>query len=1386
MTAGNLIPRTCTEVATGDTLRVSPEGSQPLSAFRDVPAYVLLGEPGAGKTTEFDRECEALGDQAEQVAARRFANADIAGRPEWRDKVLFIDGLDETRAGGRAGTKTLDQSVAKLEQLGSPRFRISCRSADWLGPVDRSPLADVSPDKRIVTLQLDPLHRLDVHAYLEKLPEVDATDFISKAEARGLGSMMNSPLSLQMLVDTTGSEGWPSTRREALEGYCLKLAQELREDHPRAAQTLPSEKVLTAAGRLCAIQLISGKDGFALGSTTAKTDFIPIGDITEIPTPTGLDTRDVLATSLFVPVAENCHAPKHRQIAEYLAARYIAGLLETRTIPLGRVLTALTSLIDDRVVTDLRGLSAWLGALSKTARFELARRDPVAMGLYGDIPEWLVGDRRLLLKNLVSQVTPRELRGLRRFDSTERRYRDATAWSFRSLCKPDMADTMTAYLDSQRAATLPDHILELLLRSLAEIEDGWRDRLHTLVPHVRRLALDTTTAPDARLAALLAYARIEPSPTEVEATLRDALEAVRDGRFADPDDKTAGSLLRLLYPHAIGPDRIWEYASLMRRGSTGEGWYFWRYVLCDETPTGKLANLLDNFADDAERLWPIVSSAVAEEVLEKLLVRALREFDHLADPERLYRWIAAVAPAGFRTDPGKKARVREWLRNNGVITKRLLRVGIARPADTGTRTRDLVLTRELLLAAGPPDFVEWCAQQARVHAASDWNVACAFANAPLRYRFPPGETDEELIERLKSALANDPQLLDHLNEYLTPSPAQLEYQEEERLYQHELADIKARHEKERQQRQHGWRDFLQKSRDDLAKNRFSAQNLHTLALAYFGRFEGLVDLEQSQDRVAELIGDNSELLNASIAALRDAPLRDDLRSLERAVAESRRDWLTYPVLAGLAIRESAGTLDDTLLSDDIKRKAFAMYAAAVPLPTPEPAWPERWLRSHTSLLLEVLHKCSIAAVKRGDTHLSILDWLGEVDGLEDELRDFRIGLLRAISVRLPTAQLPLVDDLLVRVSEHPDTAPLKELVAQKLRSKSMTDAQRVRWMTVDALMNRGEALGSLDDFIGSNAKRARHLAKFLSDESSYPPSVLADRLLGDDPCATLHTLIGILGRHFPPHEIKSGEVISVGPAVICSDLVGNWIIELGGQPTEEAGAALEALIADKRLSDWNDRLGLARNRQRRLFRDASYAPMSVADVIGLLRNGPPANVADLAVLLDERLRDIGSHIRGDNSDPWRQFWADDQNAPPQKPKHEDSCRDALLSMLRNRLPAGVAAHPEPHFAADRRADICVASNDFSIPVEIKKNTHAELWTAIQDQLIAKYTTDPKTGGHGVYVVLWFGSEANGYPRHPTGGDRPRTPEELAHRLSESLSHEQRRTIRVVVLDVTKP
>ena len=131
-----IVPRTGTVIPLGDEKRDPTRDSRPLSEFRDAPAYVLLGDPGSGKTTAFKTECEAHGEEACMVDARDFLELSMKKHSEWRGKTLFIDGLDEVRAGVSNVRKPFDKLRKRLEKLGRPRFRLSCREADWLGDND--------------------------------------------------------------------------------------------------------------------------------------------------------------------------------------------------------------------------------------------------------------------------------------------------------------------------------------------------------------------------------------------------------------------------------------------------------------------------------------------------------------------------------------------------------------------------------------------------------------------------------------------------------------------------------------------------------------------------------------------------------------------------------------------------------------------------------------------------------------------------------------------------------------------------------------------------------------------------------------------------------------------------------------------------------------------------------------------------------------------------------------------------------------------------------------------------------------------------------------------------------------------------------------------------
>ena len=65
-----IVSRTCTEISTGNEDQHREKEPRPLEEFRDVPAYVLLGDPGAGKTTAFKTESKELREKAYLITAR--------------------------------------------------------------------------------------------------------------------------------------------------------------------------------------------------------------------------------------------------------------------------------------------------------------------------------------------------------------------------------------------------------------------------------------------------------------------------------------------------------------------------------------------------------------------------------------------------------------------------------------------------------------------------------------------------------------------------------------------------------------------------------------------------------------------------------------------------------------------------------------------------------------------------------------------------------------------------------------------------------------------------------------------------------------------------------------------------------------------------------------------------------------------------------------------------------------------------------------------------------------------------------------------------------------------------------------------------------------------
>ena len=357
--------------------------------------------------------------------------------------------------------------------------------------------------------------------------------------------------------------------------------------------------------------------------------------------------------------------------------------------------------------------------------------------------------------------------------------------------------------------------------------------------------------------------------------------------------------------------------------------------------------------------------------------------------------------------------------------------------------------------------------------------------------------------------------------------------------------------------------------------------------------------------------------------------------------------------------------------------------------------------------------------------------------------------------------------------QHADRMALQALLEERLSRKSLNLAQRIHWLAAGVIMAPGTYLEPLASLVEGKDDRIRKMASFFASDEILP--FLVESL----DARTLRSLVNLMGRTFDPVESTGW----VTPEMRAAEQVDRLIRRLASLTCVDAAQALDALVDDAALSKWRVLLERVRDQQRVIYRDTSYQHPDMVQIRETLSNRAPANAGDLAALLVDNLDALASRIRSSNTDDWHQYWNEDHYGRPLKPKHEDRCRDALLSSLRGHLSRhGVDAQPEGQYADDNRSDIRVSYGaEFNVPVEIKKDRHPKLWSALRDQLIARYVSDPTTGGHGIYLVFWFG---DGKIPPPPQGRLPTVPAELQQQLEEQLTEAEKRQIAVRVIDVS--
>ena len=1349
-----------------------------LADYRDAPAYVLLGEPGSGKTTAFEMECGADPEVGQPVSARDFAELDLTSHPEWRGKTLFIDGLDEMRTASGNWRRPLDAIRKRLERLGHPRFRLSCRAGEWLGEDDAAALRRLASYQRLVVLRLDPLDQGEVREILEdRVGPERADEFMSYAHEYGMYGFLHHPLQLELLVDAGIEDRGISSRCDLFQTACEAMVREGNPAHRAARRGVPSPtetELLSAAGRICAFSLLTDSSGWSVDPVQPACGYPSIREIENVDSSARPEELDgALRTRLFAMTSTGRFEPMHRQVAEFLGGRFLGGQVEGRNVSQAR-LRALMAGHDGTPAPSLRGLAAWIAVHSPAARPSLIRDDPVGVASYGDPSEFSREDQRQLLSNL--RVRAREI--------------DIWDWppsALPSLAAPGALPIVQDLISAPERDDATQSLAYLALQAMA-LTDG-----SSVPPDLRSSLLgavrDQRWWPGARAAALKAWiASSSADGRSIDEALQ-LLKEIEEDTFDDPRGSLTGLLLGFLYPRHVTPEDLWDYSQPVAPEPLGSGHLdFWLNELPRRSEEeGCLTEVLDSLCQWPDGRRKPIDDFCTCDGIARMLALALEQHGDDIETERLYAWLAMVLPlmpsksaleqrnrirlrfGAERPEEDIRSKTGAWLRDRPSTQEALMLEIVRRqdddeiivPADPVPPTGSLTLD-DVLAGAPAGDFAPWFLEQAVSLSESRRWLACHMLS-----RTGVGTTDGLAVEEVRARISGHLPLEEYLESLLAPVPRPNP--------RHPLVLERARKRQE-------WVDWVRQDADALGCGEGLPSVYYDIARACLGVDRSVGD-DTPEARVHSLFLGDEELSRVALNGLRRMARRTDLPTLDDLVRldqDGRISYFILPLLAGLEEEERTASRGRPRLKGDVLQRALGSFFLAIDYPGSDPAWYRRALHSDPVAVADAFVRVYGSRIRRSsgvDRHLRALT---HDESHAEAARAALPRLLKSFPAKATAEQAFFLDYLIPAALEHVDRDELASIVHRKLESASLRIGHRVRWLAIGMFLGDPLLVEQLDHFLsGGSDARVREFAAFLKVRA-------VSKRIRSLPGRWLAMLIRRLGGYFPPvvGGVPGYMSFEVDQALQTDGLIRTALDTLSYRHTPETTELLQALLDDEVLAAWREPISEASDAQRVVRLDAEFEPPAILDVASVLNDGHPASAADLAALAVDRILAIGEQVRDGDADLWRHFWSEGKHGKPKRPKIEPSCELALLAALRPQLPEGGRVESEARYAGNRRSDLQVSFGDFAVPVETKMSSSRDLWTGITAQLIPRYTRDPRSDGYGIYVVFWHGPE---HAKRPTPtGKPPRTADELQDRLIQQLTTEAQRKVSVIVLDVSPP
>ena len=1360
-----------------------------LQNFEAESAYILLGEPGMGKTTEFKEEASRIG-ASPPIPAYQFVTRNPEYTSEWQDSPLFIDGFDEVRVGGGDPREAMNKLINNLETLGKPQFRLSCRTIGWLEPSDRERLSTISDSKDIPVLLLNPLNYEDIRNITRNQ---NANAFIQQAHEHRMEAFLKNPQLLKVLIKSVENHGWSDSPTKTFKNACRNLIQERNSQHrdARSSNILPcNDVILNEACRLSALMLIVNKIGWSVDDTE-DSGMLSMRDVQT-------ENRDALDAAFRSGLFEGGltrRTPIHRLITEFLGARYLHQKIESG-LSFRRVL-ALIMGNDGVPFPDLRGLVAWLASFNPRIRETLIQTDPVTIALNGDVSSFSLGERRKLLEYLESSN-----------DLTFRWPSDAALgalvgyqgeliiWELTGLPNRSENRQMLVY-QLLRGFSQRYSEMAVIETQIPEVQ------LQTSRKNLLNMVYDPSWKDYIRCEALRAFSVIPVDKSVRKISFNEILSDLQQDLLSDDKNDLRGTILDLMYPSELASSDVWDYLVDGNIAYSHNVYLKFWYDLVNRSQENQIIELLDSLCDRASEVLPKLGNHRMSRIVLDLLARGLNFFGDKLDVTDLYRWFKLVEfdvqtsqlisrgssiRSGSWSDKANIA-IRKWLSEHEIIQRDLIEHYLL--SRESKISSNLMIGMKFVGPNPPIGFRLWCLTRST----KLWETHPIVAKrlAEWSVRIVRGWEDPLTDKKIEQIVADIP----NMNQWNRKRLKDREHSEQEQAeYSNEIAKIR---DIPREKRLKKVEDIRQQ-KSELTTGNCSPQLLHDLASIYFdGR---AMDDRQPKRHLESYLGGDKSLVEAVMSGFKCLLKRDAVPDLDQIAELHQNNKISFFALPFLAAMEEQGDSIMDSLSESEKRKALGFYhltdRPTVPVihrgENPDalltfyenyhPMWYEKALRHYPEAVSDSLIAIHNACV---NAKLPLSSYLYEMidNQAYSQVAQLAVkNMFSAFPTRCTERQLESLRVVLwsAILANAMTTEELRKIVLKRLHRKNMDIAQRAQWLCTGVYVAKEHCLVLLEEFLSTGQEsRLRRVLSFLVPYGQKLIFQNIDEWSSEE----MSRLIIIIGKRVSRPDFREGAHLLSKEEINSNkfqSLLATFLQEFLKRDDDTTMDALNSLVTNPDLSSWRQEIMRSQQEWNRNRRIANRSDLGLEEVQKSLQGGPPANAADLVSLTTDALYELGDRIRNGQTNDWRQYWNWDHHTnKPTSPKHENDCRDRLLSDLKLILnQKDIDAQPEGVYADEKRSDIRISYlSDFSIPIEIKKNSHRKIWHGINEQLIPKYTRDPNCDGYRIYLVLWFGAKS-------MSGGIVSDPQELKNQLEKQIDPTLRNKINIVVIDVSQP